>query len=95
MTFTHGKILNIYIVCEINLWDCGYDDYPNLENCLFGVVKLVKSANIDKYKYSGYSFPTGGFYKNVTIFGVDRVLLHMLTTKKDMLILSDGPTHKD
>ena len=29
-------------------------DYPTLENCLFGSVKLTKNPDIDKYKYSGY-----------------------------------------
>ena len=29
-------------------------DYPTLENCLFGAVKLTKNADIDKYGYSGY-----------------------------------------
>ena len=28
ITFTHGEIVNIYIVYEINLWDHGYDDCP-------------------------------------------------------------------
>ena len=43
--------LNIYIsiiVYEIDLWDRGYDDYLVLENSLFGAVKLVKNADIDK-----------------------------------------------
>ena len=30
ITFTYGKIVNIYIINEINLWDCGYDDYLTL-----------------------------------------------------------------
>ena len=46
--------MNIYIVYEMNLWDCGYHDYPTLQNYLFGAVKLVKNAEIDKYKCSGY-----------------------------------------
>ena len=54
------------------------NNYPTLENCLFGAVKLTKIADIDKCKYSGYgigfgrrrtfSFPTGGFGCNVIIF---------------------------
>ena len=40
ITFTYGKIVNIYIINEINLWDCGYDDYLTLWNSLFGAVKL-------------------------------------------------------
>ena len=52
-----------------------------MENYLFGAVKLTKNADIDKYKYSGYgiefdskgsfSDPSGGFGKNVIIFGAD------------------------
>ena len=53
ITFTQGNIVNIYIVYEINLQDCGYDDYHVLENSLLGAVKLIKIANIGKYKYSG------------------------------------------
>ena len=36
------------------MWDRGYDDYPTLENSFFGAVKLVKNADIDKYKYLGH-----------------------------------------
>ena len=36
------------------MWDCGYDNYPTLENSLFSAVKLVTYADIDKYKYSRY-----------------------------------------
>ena len=78
--FTHGKIVNIYIVYEKNLCDRGYDNYPTLENSLFGAVKLVKNSDIDKHKYSGYCIGfdrcgtfsvANGFGKNVIIPGVD------------------------
>ena len=85
-TILHGSIANIYIVYEIT---SNYKDinYPTLENCLFGSVKLTKNANIDKHWYSGYgigfdretSFSFGNdFGKNVIIFGVD-----MSSTKID------------
>ena len=35
------------------MWDCEYDDYPALENSLFGAVNLVKNVDIDNYKCSG------------------------------------------
>ena len=48
---------------------------------MFGAVKLVKHADIDKYKYSGYGigfdmkgtfgFPAIGFARNVIIFEAD------------------------
>ena len=50
-------------------------------NALSGVVKLIKNADINKYKYFGYgigfdrhgshSHPSGGNQRNVIIFGVD------------------------
>ena len=44
-------IVNILIVYEItNTFNIS--DYPTLENCLFGVVKLTENAHIDKYGYS-------------------------------------------
>ena len=38
--FDHGKVVNIYIVYEVNR-DFEIDSYPTLENCLFGSVKLI------------------------------------------------------
>ena len=52
-TYTHEKVVNIFIVYEIVSYSSG-DDYPTLENCLFGAVTLTKNADIDKYRYSGY-----------------------------------------
>ena len=63
---------------------------------------LLKNADIDKYKYSGYDigfdmkgtfpFPTGGFGKDIIIFGVDMgSSLHFDNKKKDIFILGKGP----
>ena len=81
VTYTHGKIVNIYIVYEINKKDNTIISDPTLQNCLFGAVTLTKHVNIDKYGYSGYgigfdrkgsfSFPSGGYGQNVIIFGAD------------------------
>ena len=54
ITYTHGKIVNIYIVYEINKKDNTIISDPTLENCLFGAVTLSKNVNIDRYGYSGY-----------------------------------------
>ena len=100
-TILHGDIVNIYIVYEIT---SDYKDinYPTLENCLFGSVKLTKNADIDKYGYSGYgigfdketSFLIGNeIGKNVIIFGVDMSLSSKIDNrKKDIIILGKGPT---
>ena len=60
------------------MWNYVDSSDPALGSSLFGAAKLVKNANIDKYKYSEYgigfdmkgtfSFPTGEFGKNVIIF---------------------------
>ena len=103
ITYTHGKIVNIYIVYEINKKDYTITSDPTLENCLFGAVTLTKNVNIDKYGYSGYgigfdrkgslSFPGGGYGQNVLIFGVDMSFSTRIDNKKkDILFLGIGPT---
>ena len=100
---TLGKIVNIYIVYEINKKNSTTSSDPTLENCLFGAVTLTKNINIDKYGYSGYgiefdrrssfSFPGGGFGQNVLIFGADMSSsAHIDNKKKDILVLGNGPT---
>ena len=103
VTYTHGKIVNIYIVYEINKNDNAVISDPTLENCLFGAVTLTKNADIGKYGYSGYgigidrkgsfSFSSGGYGQNVIIFGVNmNSSIHIDTKKKDILILGRVPT---
>ena len=80
ISYTHGKVVNIYVVYEIFSYSSG-NNYHTLKNCLFGAVTLTKYVDIDKHRYSDYgigfdrrgslSFPGGGFGKNVIIFGVD------------------------
>ena len=53
VTYSHGKIVNTYIVYEISK-NYSISSYQKLENCLFGAVSLTKNADIDKYNYSGY-----------------------------------------
>ena len=100
-TILHSDIVNIYIVFEITS-NCKDFNYPKLENCFFGSVKLTKNADIDKYGYSGHgigfdretSFSFGNdFGKNVIIFGVDTSSSTKIDNKKkDILILGRGPT---
>ena len=102
LTYTHGKVVNIYIVYELGASSSNVND-PTLKNCLFGAVTLTKNADIDKYGYSGYgigfdrrgsfSFPGGGFGQNVLILGVDMSFsAHIDNKKKDILVLGIGPT---
>ena len=100
-TILHSNIVNDYIVYEIT---SDYKDinYPTLENCLFGSVKLTRNSDIDKYEYSGSgigfdrqtSFSIGNETgKNVIIFGVDMSSSTKIDSgKKYILILGKGPT---
>ena len=47
-TFTHGKSVNIYIACKINLWNYVESSDPTLGNSLFGTIKLKKKTLILK-----------------------------------------------
>ena len=87
------------------MWNYVGSSDPTLGNSLFGAVKLVKIAHIDKYKHSEYSigfdvtgsfsFPAGGFGKNVIIFGVDMSsFVHVDNNKKFILIFGEGPTQR-
>ena len=102
ITYTHGKIVNIYIVYEISK-SINISDYPTLETCLFGAVGLTKNADIDKYGYSGheigfdrhgiFSFPGIGLDRNAIIFGLDLSSSTQIDNrKKYILILGKGPT---
>ena len=52
-TYTHGKVVNNYIVYELGASSSKVND-PALKICLFGAVTLTKTADINKYGYSGY-----------------------------------------
>ena len=91
ISYTHGKVVNIYIVYELGA-SSSHNNDPALKNCLFGAVTLTKNADIDKYGYCGYgigfdrksafSFPVGGFGQNVIIFGVDMSSSALIDNKK-------------
>ena len=97
ISYTHGKVVNIYIVYELGA-SSSHNNDPTLKNCLFGAVTLTKNADIDKYRYSGYgigfdrrgsfSFPGGRFGQNVLVFGVDMSFPeHIDNKKKDILVI--------
>ena len=47
ISYTHRKVVNIYIVYELGASGFHIND-PSLKNCLFGAVTLTKNAEIDK-----------------------------------------------
>ena len=102
LTFNHGKIINIYVVYEIEKI-VNINSYATLENCLFRAVKLTKHVDVDFYKYLGYgigfdrkgffSHCSGGDGKYLIIFGVDMSSSTKIDNrKKDILILDKSPT---
>ena len=95
-------MVNIYIAYELGASSSNVND-PTIKNCLFGAVTLTKNEDIDKCEYSGYgtgfdrkrifSFLSGGFGQNVSIFGVDIILsAHIDNKRKYILTLGIGPT---
>ena len=47
ISYTHGKVVNIYIVYELAASSSHTSD-PTIKNCLFGAVTLTKNADIGK-----------------------------------------------
>ena len=77
MSFTPNNVVNFFLDYELGTWSRDLNTDFTLKNCLFGSVKLTKSAYPDKYKYISYdsrpefSLPDGSMGKNVITFGVD------------------------
>ena len=47
VTFTHKKLINIYIIYEINLWSYTQNANFTLGNYLFGAIELTIKADSD------------------------------------------------
>ena len=102
VTFNHQKVINIYIVYELD--QIYIKTSPALVNRLFGAVSQTKNTDIDKYKYSGYGIglDRGNVYsvcngsgRNVIIFGADMSSsVHVDKKGKDSLILGKDPTQR-
>ena len=104
LTYTHEKVVNIYIVYELGASSSNVND-PIIKNCLFGAVTLTKNADIDKYGYSDYgigfdrrssfTFAGGGFGQNVLIFGVDMSSSAHIDDKIKIYYFLEKDQHKD
>ena len=104
VTFYDIKVVNIYIVYEMNLCLLAVGKDFALGNSLLGPVKLTKNTtDFDKYKYSrcGIGFDRRrffllsdacGFGKNEIMFGTDvSSAEHIDNKKRVILILGNGP----
>ena len=107
--FNHEKVVNIFVVYEIirvvNISKySSNDNYPTLENALFGAVSLTKNADFNKCKYckygigfdrrSSFSHPSGGDGQNVIILGVDMSSSTKIDNKKKIFWFWVKPQHK-
>ena len=62
-SFTPKNVVNLYIVYELNTWSQNLNAEFTPKDCLFGVVKLTKNSNPNKYSYLRY------------VIGLDSLLL--------------------
>ena len=87
------------------MWPFRWDDIFTLANALCGTVELVKKADKDKQKYSGYgigldnqgvfSLSNGSQFSNVIFFGTDMSFsVQFNYNKKDILIIGKEPTDR-
>ena len=77
--YTHGSVINIYIVYELKNRTVSNLDFT-VQKGLFGAINLTKNTDTSNYKYEGYgiAFDSGGTItignitkgKNIIIFGV-------------------------
>ena len=97
------KVINLYISYTLGNQLRNLNSDFTLGNWLFGSVKLIKNADLDKYKYTGYGigfdsrseplFTDGSYGKNVIVFGADMSSSMDVDNKgKDILIFGEGTT---
>ena len=92
-------IINIYCVYKLDPISSSGDDTFTVQNALFGVMGITKTADTSKYKYKGYGicFDEGGSFskgnisngKNVLIFGVDESSLVYANNKANNIYVMD------
>ena len=94
------KIVNAYIVCDVDAWPRNSTNNFKFKNCVFGAASIVKNINKEKWVYSGYGIAFDGaglwnfgndFARNVVIFGVDSSSSsHADNRKNNFLLLGEG-----
>ena len=74
------KIVNVYIVYDLNAWPRYPTNNFEFKNCLFGATNIVENSDKEEYVYSGYGIilDSASFWsfdndtaRNVIIVGVD------------------------
>ena len=98
------KIVNVYIVYDLDAWLRNPTNNFKFKNCLFGATNIVKNSDKEKYVYSGYGITlnSGGplsfendTARNITIFGVNSSSSsHVDNHKNNFLVLGLAPTYE-
>ena len=81
------KIINVYIVYDLDAWQRNPTGNFKFKNCLFGAAFAYSGYGIVLASTGSWSF-NNDFAKNVIIFGVD----NSSSSYSDFLILGEGPT---
>ena len=97
------KIINAYIVYDLDAWTRNLSNSFRFKNCLFRITNIANNSDKEKYVYSGYGITfdsavwwsfDNDFARNVIIFGVDNSSSsHSDNRKNNLLIFSEGPTY--
>ena len=96
------KVINLYVSYTLGAQLRIVNTDFTLVNCLFGSVKLIKNADLDKHKYTGHGigfdsrskflFTGGSYEKNVIIFVVDMSSSVHVDNKGKDIFLGEGLT---
>ena len=97
-----AKIVNVYIVYDVDVWPRNPTNNFKFRNCLFGATNVAKNSYKEKYVYKGYGITFdstawwsfgNGTARNAIDFDVDNSLSsHVDNRKNNFLILGLGPT---
>ena len=91
VTYNHGPMVNIYVTYRLTP-NTKYSS-ANIQNCLFGAVKLTKSDDIDQYKYSGYGIgfnSIGSFHIQVENMVEMLLFLELIQVVLRMIVIKQG-----
>ena len=66
------KIVNVYIVYDLDAWPRNHTNNFKFKNCLFGATSVVKNTDKEKYVYRGYriTFDKASYGVLMTLLGM-------------------------
>ena len=97
------KIVNVYIIYDLQSWPRNPADNFKFKNCLFGATNVVKNSDKENYIYNGYGITfdsadswsfDNDFARNCVIFVVNNSSSHSNNDKNNFLILGEHPTFR-